>query len=140
MGHPLLAFPDSGDLISERVAAAGEVGRYVRGRLGAQVEHRTRPGEVQSRRVVGSDGTGRVGRIGPVAVCVEVLRSVQDPAESFEGLALCPGVRGLTRGGLPESAFRVEGNLVRDDLALGVEKRWCAVRPLPEATTQLVDA
>ena len=73
-------------------------------------------------------------------MCVEVLRAVQDPSKSFEGHALCAGVRGLTRGGLPESAFRVEGDLVRDDLALGVEKYRCAVRPLPEAKTQLVDA
>jgi hypothetical protein len=43
MDYPLRAFPDSGHLISQRVAAAGEVGRYVRGRLAAQVEHRTRP-------------------------------------------------------------------------------------------------
>ena len=42
--------------------------------------------------------------------------------------------------GLPESAFRVEGDLLRIDPALRVEKCRSAVRPLPEATTQLVDA
>ena len=45
-----------------------------------------------------------------------------------------------TRGGLPESAFRVEGDLVRDHLALVVEKCRCAVRPLSEANPQVVHA
>ena len=93
--------PDAGDLVLHHEAAGREVRGHARGRPAAQVEHRARPGQVQTRRVLVPDGTGRVRLVGPVAVRVEVLRPVQYPPESFEGRALGAVLRRVRAGCTP---------------------------------------
>ena len=136
MGHPQRTSTDAGNLVLHHEAA----GREVRGHSSGRSRLRRSstglgPGQVQTRRVLVPDGTGRVGLVGPVAVRVEVLGSVQDPSESFEGRALGAVLRVFSR-----VALRVEVHLSRDHLALVVEEALGAVHALAEPRAHVVDA
>ena len=100
-----------------------------------EVEHRARPGLVQARRIVVSDRPGRVGFIGPVAVRVEVLGSVQGPPESFHRQAL-GAVFSVPAG----PAGRLQIHRVCDHLALVVEQPRGSVHSFPEPHAHVVHA
>ena len=77
---------DAGSLVAQaRSSRSCRSERHPRGRRAAKVEHRARPGQVQTWRVVDSDRTAGVRFICPVAVRVEVLCPVQDSPEPFDG-------------------------------------------------------
>ena len=127
MCHPPLAFADAGDLIPEHIATCREVGRHSRGRRAAEVENRTRPGQIQTLRIVVSDRTGRVWLVSPVAVRVEVLRSVQGPPQSLYYSALGPPRRAF---GGPTLGF--DAHQIFNDSALVIEEVLCPFRALFE--------
>src|SRR6476661_8317733 len=135
MCHTLPAFTDTGNLVLHHEAPGREIGGHTWGLVAAEIEHRTRTKQVQTRRVVVPDRTGRVCFIGPVAVRVEVLRSVQRPPESFYGRAL-----GAILFDFAGIALRVEVHLAWDHLALVVEQTLGADHCSSELTSQMVHA
>ena len=135
MGDPQRAFAHAGNLVLHHEAAGREIGGHARRRRAAEVEHRTGPGLVQPRRVVVSDRPGRVGLIGPVAVRVEVLGSVQGPPESLHGQALGAVFR------VPVGpAGRLQVHRARVHLALVVEQPLGSFHAFCEPRAHVVHA
>ena len=135
MCHSPLAFTDTRHLVLDDETPGGELGRHDRGRVAAKVEHVSRPGPIQTRRVVGPYRTGRVRLVGPIAVGVEILRSVQNPPERLQGRAL-----GTALPGFEDLALGVEVDLARDGTGVDVEKIPRTFHCFVETDAQMVHA